>query len=68
MRNDARPIGQDAPPSPLGGPESDDARDSLKHDRQSHVVNRHAEENPRRNDVDVNPVMPTDDATLNTKI
>jgi hypothetical protein len=56
MRNDARPIGEDSPASPVGGHEDDatvprrdaahaapDARDSVAHDRQSVVVNRGAE-------------------------
>ena len=45
MRNDARPIGEDQPRSPTGG---DDARESVKHDRQSHVVNKEAEERDKR--------------------
>ena len=51
MRNDARPIGEDSPASPVGGHEgpaagrpSADNRDSIAHDRQSHIVNRRAEE------------------------
>jgi hypothetical protein len=51
MRNDARPIGEDSPASPVGGTQepaaaqaSSDSRDSVTHDRQSHVVNRPAEE------------------------
>jgi hypothetical protein len=45
MRNDARPIGEDAPASPVGGghpddAERDDERESVKHDRQSHVVHK----------------------------
>ena len=43
MRNDARPIGEESPASPLGG-EHGDARDSVAHDRQSHIVNEEAEE------------------------
>jgi hypothetical protein len=49
MRNDARPVGEDSPASPVGGDATpggtvpDDRRDSHKHDRQSHVVNRGAE-------------------------
>jgi hypothetical protein len=76
MRNDARPIGEaashdhrspiphdqpaDAPPS--------DARDSVTHDRQSHVVNRGADENARRGDADADPVMPAGDSTIRTRI
>jgi hypothetical protein len=53
MRNDARPIGEDLPGSPTGAeadapgapesPDHKDARDGVKHDRQSHVVNQRAE-------------------------
>ena len=73
MRNDARPIGEDAPGNPIGENEpptqpTTDARDSVKHDRQSHIVNPRAEEDARRNDHDTDPVMPTGDSTLNTKI
>jgi hypothetical protein len=72
MRNDARPIGEAAPLSayeevPSRG-RTDDARESVTHDRQSHVVNEDAVENARRDDADVDPVMPTGDSTLNTKI
>ena len=69
MRNDARPIGE---ANPHGGtPEGDrpaDARESVTHDRQSHVVNEAAAENARRKDADADPVMPTGDSTLTTKI
>ena len=51
MRNDARPIGEDSPASPVSGHEepaagrpSSDSRDSVAHGRQSHIVNRPAEE------------------------
>jgi hypothetical protein len=47
MRNDARPIGENSPASPVGGDEArrdDDSRDLHKRDRQSHVVNRQTEE------------------------
>jgi hypothetical protein len=72
MRNDARPIGEDAPDSPIGGEnapipaERPDSRDSHKHDRQSHIVNRDAGERQPKDDDD--PVMPSSDASLNTKI
>jgi hypothetical protein len=77
MRNDARPIGEDAhTKSPI------DDRDSVTHDRQSHIVNRDAEEHARRVNrgvqeiehrvnrgaEDEDPTMPTGDSTLNTKI
>lgn len=68
MRNDARPIGED---NPLGESEDSrpsDARESVTHDRQSHVVNEGAAENAARDDADIDPVMPTGDSTLNTKI
>jgi hypothetical protein len=45
MRNDARPIGEDQPGSPVGG---EDARESVKHDRQSHVVNKEAEDRDKQ--------------------
>ena len=70
MRNDARPIGEDSPSSPLGGDDAvdheGDSRDQHKHDRQSHIVHPRTEEDARRNDDDA--TMPTGDSTLNTKI
>jgi hypothetical protein len=74
MRNDARPIGEGSPASPVGGdetplvPQQTDTRDSHKHDRQSHIVHARAEEEARRDDHDAEPTMPTGDSTLNTKI
>lgn len=78
MRNDARPIGEAATQdhqSPIphesgseAGPPPHDERDSVTHDRQSHVVNQGADENARRDDADVDPVMPTGDSTLRTAI
>jgi hypothetical protein len=68
MRNDARPIGEDSPASPLGGDHTPDSRESVTHDRQSHVANKEAEEDVRRDDHDIEPTMPTGDSTLNTKI
>lgn len=68
MRNDARPMGED---NPLGQSEDSrpgDARESVTHDRQSHVVNEGAARNAAREDADIDPVMPTGDSTLNTKI
>jgi len=67
MRNDARPIGHDRPQDPMVEHEPD-ARDSVKHDRQSHVINRRAEEDARRDDADADPAMPTGDSTLKTRI
>ena len=70
MRNDARPIGEGSPASPVGGDEvvnhERDSRDLHKHDRQSHVVHPRAEDEARRDQDD--PTMPTGDSTLNTKI
>jgi len=58
MRNDARPIGEDSPASPVGGDaepaanqEAPDSRDSVTHDRQSHVVHPKAEEATRDDQV-----------------
>jgi hypothetical protein len=81
MRNDARPIGEANPlessreprsaiPNPQSGvrDSTDDGRESVTHDRQSHIVNRGAQENARRDDADLDPVMPTGDSSLNTKI
>lgn len=51
MRNDARPIGEDSPASPVGGHEepvadrrSFNGRDSITHDCQSPIVNQGAED------------------------
>jgi hypothetical protein len=68
MRNDARPIGHDSPHSALRNPQSNDARESVTHDRQSQIVNQRAEEDARSGDLDVDPVMPTRDSSLPTKI
>ena len=70
MRNDARPIGEGSPASPVGGEEivdhERDSRDPHKHDRQSHIVHPHAEDEARRDQDDA--TMPTGDSTLTTKI
>jgi hypothetical protein len=77
MRNDARPIGEDigrqspvpshhTPPDESKAPA--DRRDRVTHDRQSRITNRRAEDNVRRKDTDVDPVMPAGDSTLKTKI
>ena len=42
MRNDARPIGEDSPASPVGGDEN--RRDSVSHDRQSPIANQEADQ------------------------
>jgi hypothetical protein len=63
MRNDARPIGEEAhDQSPL------DERDTVAHDRQSHIINKRAEEDQQRDDHDPDPVMPANDSTVRTKI
>ncbi len=71
MRNDARPVGEHAPDSPVGGDHAPlghepDQRDSVTHGRQSHIVNREAEE--REPQAPDDPVMPSNDSSLNTKI
>jgi hypothetical protein len=70
VRNDARPIGEGSPASPVGGEEivdhERDSRDPHKHDRQSHIVHPRAEDEARRDQDDA--TMPTGDSTLNTKI
>ena len=49
MRNDARPIGEDAGgESPIDGREAVDERESVTHDRQSHIINKRAEEDVER--------------------
>ena len=70
MRNDARPMGEHAGgESPLDSHETPgDSRDSVKHDRQSPIVNPVAERDAARDDHDSDPTMPTSDSTLNTKI
>ena len=77
MRNDARPIGEDAgrqSPVPSHstsrGPRETpaDGRDRVTHDRRSPIVNRRAEETVRRKDADTDPAMPTGDSTLKIKI
>ena len=77
MRNDARPIGEDAGrqspvPShsrsraPREAPA--DGRNRVIDDRRSHIVNRRTEETVRRKDADTDPAMPTGDSTLKIKI
>jgi hypothetical protein len=72
VRNDARPIGENAPASPVGGDEvvnrETDSRDLHKHGRESHIVHRGAEEDALRDDGHSDATMPTGDSTLNTKI
>jgi hypothetical protein len=68
MRNDARPIGEHAPPSPVGGDERPipserpDSRDTVGHGRESHVVNPPAEE--REPDQPRDSVTPQSDRSL----
>lgn len=68
MRNDARPIGENAhDQSPIarespGDPHAPDAPEPVTHDRQSHIVHRKADE------ADSDPVMPAGGSSLNTKI
>lgn len=54
MRNDARPVGEEAHErSPLDGRQSpDDPRESVTHDRQSPIVNREAEDDQKRTNAD----------------
>jgi hypothetical protein len=73
MRNDARPIGEETGhQSPVVPDHTEaDSRESVTHDRQSHIVNRNAEDDARdvdRHAVDEDQTMPTGDSTLNTKI
>jgi hypothetical protein len=78
MRNDARPFGPDSHQRPTTGRDdapvdrdrapAPDPRESVTHGRESHVVNRGAEDNARRDDADIDPVMPTGDSTLPTKM
>ncbi|PYR03773.1 MAG: hypothetical protein DMF97_01160 [Acidobacteria bacterium] len=70
MRNDARPIGEDAgrqSPVPRPRETSADGRDRVTHDRRSPIVNR-AEETVRRKEADTDPAMPTGDSTLKITI
>jgi hypothetical protein len=73
MRNDSRPIFEHSPASPLGGKEQrpipserPDSRDTVAHGRDSHVVHPKSEEN--QPDAPADPVTPSSDASLNTKI
>jgi len=72
MRNDARPIGEHAPASPLGGnerpipSERPDGRDTVARGRESHTVNRPAAD--REPDQPRDPATPQSDASLDTKI
>ena len=77
MRNDARPIGEDAgrqSPVPSHstsrGPRETpaDGRDRVTHDRRSPIVNRRAEETVRRKDAETDPAMPTGESTVKIKI
>ena len=75
MRNDARPIGEDAgrqSPVPSHStsraPRESDAGGRITYDRRSHIVNRRTEETVRRKDADTDPALPTGDSTLKIKI
>lgn len=70
MRNDARPIGHDQSPVPSrqSTVDSRDPRNSVAHGRESHVVNRGAQDNAPRDDADTDPALPTGDSTLRTNI
>jgi len=68
MRNDARPIGHDESRVPSGQSSVESHKSSVTHGNESHIVNREAEENARRDDGDPDPVMPTGDSSLKTKI
>jgi hypothetical protein len=62
MRNDARPLGESSPASPVGGDEApipshpSDGRDSVTDDRQSHIVHKDSEDRQPQNAGD--PVTP----------
>jgi hypothetical protein len=51
MRNDARPMGHDLPHDPVRDRPAD-ARESVTHDRKSHIVNRDAEDDAKRDEPD----------------
>jgi hypothetical protein len=68
MRNDARPVGHERSPVPSGQSSVESHKPSVTHGSESHIVNREAEENERRDDADADPVMPTGDRSLKTKI
>ena len=73
MRNDSRPLGEQSPGSPFGGPEDrpieserPDSRDTIAHGRESHIIHPETERNEPSEPDD--PVMPQNDATLKTRI
>jgi hypothetical protein len=75
MRNDARPIGEDAghqspvPSHSISRASREaDADSRITYDRRSHIVNRRTEETVRRKDADTDPAMPTGESTLKIKI
>jgi len=56
-----------------GSRETVDPRESVSHGRESHIVNKEAEERARRDEREErgnqeNPTMPTGDSTLRTEI
>jgi hypothetical protein len=66
MRNDARPIGHDADPSPIGGPQADvDRPEPAPRGREPRGRDREADAD---RDANRDPVMPADDSSLTTTI
>jgi hypothetical protein len=68
VRNDARPIGEDAPSSPVGGEELPAASQQSPDEREDQVVNRDDVRRVNRAAESKPAALPTDDSTLNTKI
>jgi hypothetical protein len=73
MRNDARPIGEDAGrlspvPSDPAARGRGEAPAGDRVNRQSHIANRRKEDSDREKDAPGDPVMPARDSSLNTKI
>jgi hypothetical protein len=68
MPNDKDPGERTVPSQASNKEKAVEEHESVTHGRQSHVVNRRAEKDAHRDDADIDPVMPTGDATLKTKI
>jgi hypothetical protein len=75
MRNDARPIGEEAGrqspvPSHTAWRQrpSHDPRDRVTRDQQPDVINQDAEEDVRRKDAGTDPTMPASDSNLKIRI
>ena len=73
MRNDSRPIFEHSPASPIGGDqtapipsERRDSRDTIAHGRDPHIVHPESEKNEP--DAPDDPVTPSSDASLKTRI